>query len=121
MFVFKNKYFFIIESIRDINLRNIKNSKKFCIIYRTNKIAKNIEELLRFRKSCKVKNIDFYVSNNVKLALALKADGIYISAYNKDCRFNNYIFHKNFKLIGSVHNLKAVSYTHLTLPTTVIV
>ena len=108
MFVLKNKYFFIIESIRDINLRNIKNSKKFCIIYRTNKIAKNIEELLRFRKSCKVKNVDFYVSNNVKLALALKADGIYISAYNKDlglCRLNK----SNLKIIGSAHNFKEIN------------
>ena len=35
MFIFKNKYFFIIESIRDINLKNIKNSNKFCVIYRS--------------------------------------------------------------------------------------
>ena len=112
MFVLKNKYFFIIESIRDIDLRNIKNSKKFCIIYRTNKIAENIENLLRYRKFCKVKHIDFYVSNNVKLALALKADGVYISAYNRDlglCRFNK----SNLKIIGSAHNFKEINTKNL--------
>ena len=38
----------------------------------------------------------------------LKADGLYISAHNKDLslsRFKN----KNFKLIGSIHNLKELN------------
>ena len=86
MFAFKNKYFFIIESIRDIDLKNIKNSNKFSIIYRSKNIAENIEKLIQFRKNCKVKNIDFYVSNNIKLTNILKADGIYISAYNKNLK-----------------------------------
>ena len=34
MFAFKNKYFFIIESIKDIDLRKIKKRNKFVIIYR---------------------------------------------------------------------------------------
>ena len=87
MFVFKNKYFFIIESIRDIDLKNIKNSNKFCIIYRSKKIPENIEKLTKFRKICKKRNIDFYVANNIKSANILKADGIYISAYNKNLKF----------------------------------
>ena len=41
---------------------------------------------MKFRKNCKIKNIDFYVSNNVKLTNILKADGIYISAYNKSLK-----------------------------------
>ena len=57
-----------------------------------------------------VDNRKFFLANNVKLALNLKIDGAYISAYNRDCRFNNYIFHKNFKLIGSVHNLKDLKF-----------
>tara|TARA_X000000368_G_C23007574_1_gene701938 strand:+ start:627 stop:1202 length:576 start_codon:yes stop_codon:yes gene_type:complete len=108
MFVLKNKYYFIIESIRDIDLKNIKNSKKFCIIYRSNKIAKNIEKLIKFRRICKAKNIEFYISNNVKLASTLKADGVYISAYNKNlglCRLKN----SNFKIIGSAHNIKELN------------
>jgi len=37
MFVIKNKYFLIIENIKDINLENIKIRNKFFIIYRNNK------------------------------------------------------------------------------------
>ena len=108
MSVFKNKYFFIIESTRDIDLKNIKNSNKFCIIYRSKNIAKNIEELMRFRKICKTKNIEFYVANNVKLTNILKADGIYISAYNKNLKIAH-LRNSNFKVIGSAHNIKELS------------
>ena len=112
MLVFKNKYFFIIESIRDINLKNIKNSNKFCIIYRPKKTAENIEKLIQFRKICKTKNIDFYASNSVKLANILKADGIYISAYNKSLKISHL---KNFKtkIIGSAHNIKELNIKKL--------
>ena len=108
MFVFKNKYFFIIESIRDIDLKNIKNSNKFSIIYRSKNIAENIEKLIQFRKNCKIKNIDFYVSNNIKLTNILKADGIYISAFNKDLSINR-LKNLNLKIIGSAHNIQELN------------
>ena len=38
----------------------------------------------------------------------LKADGLYISAYNKDLSLNGY-FKKGFKLIGSAHNQKEIN------------
>ena len=44
MFILKKKYFFIIESIKDIELKNIKNFGKFTIIYR-NKIPENINKV----------------------------------------------------------------------------
>ena len=40
MFILKKKYFLIIESIKDINLKNIKKRNKFIIIYRNLKIRK---------------------------------------------------------------------------------
>ena len=112
MLVFKNKYFFIIESIRDIDLKNIKNSNKFSIIYRSKNIAENIEKLMQFRKNCKTRNIDFYVSNNVKLTNILKADGIYISAYNKNLKIAH-LKKYNFRIIGSAHNLKELTIKKL--------
>ena len=112
MFILKSKYFFIIENIKDIDLKNIKKSKKFNIIYRSCKIAKNLEELLRFRNACKTKNIGFYVSNNIKLAVFLRADGIYISAYNKDLTFTRFK-HSKFKVIGSAHNIKELKLKKL--------
>ena len=112
MLLFKNKYFFIIESTRDIDLKNIKNSKKFCIIYRSKKIAENTEKLMKFRKNCKSKNIDFYVSNNIKLGNTLKADGIYISAHNKNLNIS-YLKNYKFKVVGSAHNIKEINVKKL--------
>ena len=108
MFSFKKKYFLIVESIKDIDLRNIKISNKFIIIYRNKKEIEDIRKIVAFRKLCKLKKIDFYVSNNFKLAVALKADGIYISAHNTSL---NYIRFKsaNFRLIGSAHNIKEIN------------
>jgi len=119
MFIFKNKYFFIIESIRDINLKNIKNSNKFCVIYRSKALIEKKEQLIQFRKNCKTKNIDFYVSNNIKLARILKADGIYISAYNNNFRFG-LLKNLNFKIIGSAHNIKEINLKKLQGCTSII-
>ena len=112
MFIVKKKYYFIIENIRDINLKNIKNSSKFCIIYRPKVKIKNIDELMRFRNNCKRRNIDFYVSNNIKLSNLLKSDGIYISAHNTNLKIAN-LRHSNFKIIGSAHNIKEIKIKKL--------
>ena len=50
MFILKKKYFFIIESIKDIELKNIKNFGKFSIIYR-NKIPENINKLKKIGRA----------------------------------------------------------------------
>ena len=108
MFTYKNKYFLIIENIKDINLRHIKLINRYIIIYRnTNKID-NIDNLLKFRRYCKSKKIDFYVSNNEKLTSDLKADGLYISAHNKNLRLAK-LKRSNFKIIGSAHNIKELN------------
>jgi thiamine-phosphate pyrophosphorylase len=108
MFVLKNKYFLIIESIKDIDLSNIKISNKFNIIYRNGSKIENFDKLLRFRRFCKSKRIGFYATNNIKLSLALKTDGLYISAYNKNLRFSR-LKSLNYKIIGSAHNLKELN------------
>ena len=72
MFILKNKYFLIIESIKDIDLKNIKIRNKFFIIYRNNKKIDKLNDLLNLDKKCKSKAIKFYVSNDIKLAILLK-------------------------------------------------
>jgi len=105
MFVFKNKYFLIIENTKDINLRNIKLTNKFIIIYRNTGKKQNIDALFKFRRNCKLKKIDFIVSNDYKLMVLLDADGLYISAFNKDLRLSRFRRSK-YKIIGSIHNIK---------------
>mgnify|MGYP001071454463 FL=1 len=53
MFAYKKKYFLIIESIKDINLSNIKRYNKFKIIYLDPKIKDKFDDLMKFRKECK--------------------------------------------------------------------
>ena len=108
MFIFKNKYFLIIESIKDIDLRNIKLINRYIIIYRNTHKIENIDKLVRFRRYCKSKKIDFYVSNDEKLTSDLKADGLYISAHNKNLRLAK-LKKSNYKIIGSAHNIKELN------------
>ena len=54
MFTKKNKYYLIIENIKDIELKNIKIRNKFSIIYRNNNKIDNINDLALFRRNCKL-------------------------------------------------------------------
>ncbi len=108
MFIIKNKYFLIIENIKDIDLKNIKIRNKFYIIYRNNNKINDIISLLQFRQICKLKAIKFIVANDIKLAVFLKSDGIYLSSHNKKLKFLN--FKKfNFEIIGSAHTFKEIT------------
>lgn len=48
------------------------------------------------------------MSNNIKLAIKLDLDGAYIPAFNKSFLHNSFNLKKNFKLIGSAHNLSEI-------------
>ena len=96
MFILKKKYFFIIESIKDIELKNIKNFGKFSIIYR-NKIPENINKLKTFRLNCKSKKIPLLVANNIDLMKKIKADGLYISAHNNKLNLSTTVFFLEYK------------------------
>ena len=107
MLIVKNKYFLLIENIKEINLKNIKIRNKFYIIYRYNNKINQLDELFKFRQMCKSKDIQFYVANNIKLALTLHSDGIYLSSFNKDLKVLKFK-KKNFEIIGSAHNFKEI-------------
>ena len=108
MVILKNKYFLIIENIKDISLENIKKRFKFNIIYRNNKKLGDLHRLRIFRKECKSKDIKFFVANDYNLSSKLKADGIYLSAFNKDLKYLNYM-KSNFIIIGGAHNIKEIN------------
>ena len=107
MFAFK-KIFSIIESIKDLNLRNIKIHNKFNIIYRNNNKPEKIEKIKIFRKHCKLKRIKFYVANNMRLAVLTRVDGLYISAFNREFKSLN-LKKINYSIIGSAHNMKEIN------------
>jgi thiamine-phosphate pyrophosphorylase len=100
------KYYFI----NKFDTNNIdKQDKQTSIIYRnySSKIADQ-SLILRIKKYCKKKSIGFYLSNNIKLAIKLDLDGAYIPAFDKSLKHLTYSYKKNFKIIGSAHNLKEI-------------
>ena len=100
------KYYFI----NKFETNNIdKQDKQTAIIYRnySSEII-NEEIIVGIKKYCRKKGIKFYLSNNIKLALKLNLNGAYIPSFNKSYRHMAYSLKKNFKIIGSAHNLKEI-------------
>ena len=83
------------------------------IIYRNYNSKHNLETIIKLKKYCKKAGFKFFLSNNIKLALALKLDGAYIPSFNKNFNHLNYGYDKNFKVIGSAHNLKEIRIKEL--------
>ena len=103
MFIIKNNYYLYTENTQHMKLDCFKRNRKISIIYRNNGTYENQEKLVKFRKKCKIKKIKFYIANNLELVRNCKADGLYISSYNKN------IYPKyNSNLIGSAHNFKEI-------------
>ena len=48
------------------------------------------------------------MSNNIQLAIKLDLDGVYIPSFNTNTQHLAYSFKKNFKIIGSAHNLREI-------------
>ena len=119
MFVLQNKYFLLIESIKDLDIKNIKLINKYIIIYRNTNKIENLNELINFRRLCRSKKIAFFVSNNERLASTLKADGLYISAHNSNLRLAK-LKMSNFQIIGSAHNLKELNIKKLQRCSTIV-
>ncbi len=101
-----NKYYFINKFDR----KNIdKQDKQTTVIYRNYYSKIQDEELiLRIKKYCKVKKIKFYLSNNIKLAIRLDLDGVYIPSFNKSTKHLAFSLKKKFKIIGSAHNINEI-------------
>ena len=101
-----SQYYFI--KTLDTNLIN-KLNKNSAFIYRnyTNKNFDN-KKILLFKNSCKKKGIKFFISNNIKLAKNLCLDGAYIPSFNKNLSHLSYNFPRQFRILGSAHNLKEI-------------
>jgi thiamine-phosphate pyrophosphorylase len=81
-----------------------KLSKNISIIYRNYKKNLDISTLISIRDYCKKNRNKFFISNNIKLAIKYKLDGVYIPAFNKQINFIKYLLPTNFDIIGSAHN-----------------
>ena len=101
-----NKYYFI----NKFETNNIdKLDKKTTVIYRNYK-SKNLDEnlILKIKKFCKKRKIKFYLSNNIKIAIKLDLDGVYLPAFNQRNIYSKNNYKKKFTIIGSAHSIKEI-------------
>ena len=100
------KYYFISKFER----KNIdKQDNQTTIIYR-NYISKTLDKklILKIKSYCKKKRVKFYLSNDIRLANKLNLDGAYVPSFNKSVKHLSFSLKKNFKIVGSAHNLKEI-------------
>jgi len=77
------------------------------IIYRNYKDRNREKQLFKIAKACKKNRYSLFVSNDIKLAYKVKADGVYVPSFNKTKKFSN-LEKKNIIIIGSAHNQKEI-------------
>ena len=97
-----NRYYFI-NKFDESHIDKL--SKKITIIYRNHNQVVNKKLILKIKNYCKIRGNKFLLSNNIKLAVNLDLDGVYISSFNKDKKHLSYSFKKKFIILGSAHNI----------------
>ena len=96
------KYYFI-NKFDPYHIKKL--NKNISIIYRNYNSIINVSLLIKIKNFCRKNRRKFYLSNNVKLALKLNLDGVYLPSFNKSLKHLNYLIKKDFLIIGSAHNL----------------
>ena len=104
--MFKKYYF-----INKFDTNNIDRQDKQTVIIYRDYTSKTIDETLviKIKKYCKKKGFKFFLSNNIRLAIKLDLDGLYIPAFNKSFKHLAFSYKKRFKIIGSAHNLREIN------------
>jgi len=99
----------IFTFISDLNKKEIINlDQKVGIIFRNYKEKYDKNKILLFKEFCKKHKKPFFLANDVKLAINLNLDGVYIPAFNKDLSLRKYNRKKQFLILGSAHNIPEI-------------
>lgn len=106
MFKKFNEIYHFIHQFKEPDL--IKLDRKISLIYRDYDKKIDINLIKEIRDFCKITGRKFYLANNAQLGYNLNLDGIYIPAFNKCFKHNSFKKKKNFKILGSAHNIKEI-------------
>ena len=87
--------------------------KNIAIIYRNYTKILNKNEIKKINSLCKKTKRKFFLANNIKIALELDLDGVYIPSFNKELKINYYAKKKKFLILGSAHNIKEIRQKEL--------
>ena len=100
----KNPYIYYF--IKQYNIDELTNlQKNINLIFRNYNKNLDINAIKSIQQFCKINKRNFYLSNNVRLALKLGLKGVYIPSFNKNINFaTKYSLPNKFEIIGSAHN-----------------
>ena len=100
------KLFFFINTYDKNHIRKL--PKKVAIIFRNYETDYDEGLILNIKRACQKQGRNFFLSNNLKLAIKLNLDGAYLPSFNKSINFNKSNFKKKFITIGSAHSIKEI-------------
>ena len=102
----REKYYFINKLDTNIISQQCRGT---ILIYRNYSVIKNQEkDILNYNKICKKYGIKFIFANNIKLAIKLNLNGVYLPSFNNSFKHLSYSIKKNFIILGSAHNFKEI-------------
>ena len=99
-------FFLFIDVFHKEHIRKL--DKKIAIIYRNYSIVHNKKTILKIKKTCKECGKKFYLSNNLKLAMNLDLDGVYLPSFNTKLNLAQINVKEKFSIIGSAHSIKEI-------------
>ena len=99
-------FFFFIDRFDKNNIRKL--DKKVAIIYRNYSINHDEKLILEIKKICKKSNRKFYLANNLRLAISLDLDGVYLPSFNRSLNINKTNIKQKFTILGSAHSIKEI-------------
>jgi len=100
----KLKKYIFIKNLDENIKKYIKKLNNVQIIFNNEHFDNfSLKECLQIKDFCTKNKIPLYIINNYKIALKIKANGIFISSKNKRINLNDF-FLKKFHIIGSAHN-----------------
>ena len=97
------KYIFI-KNLDEKIIKNIKKLNNVQIIFNNEDFNNvSLKQCIEIRDFCLKKKIRLYLINNYKMALKIKANGVFISSKNRRISLSDFLL-KKFHIIGSAHN-----------------
>ena len=100
------KKFVFLDTINQLISKNILKIKNISVINLINPYEKNkqtnINNFFKIIQFCKNNNVPFFITDNYKLAVKTKANGIYLNSFNKTNSHKS--FGNEIDIIGVAHN-----------------
>ena len=100
------KIFCFISNYQENYIKRLQ--KNIAIIYRNYNKNINKREIIKIKNLCKKTKRKFFISNKIKMALKLDLDWVYLPSFNKYLKIKCFKKKKNFKILGSAHNIKEI-------------